>query len=193
MSTVPPIRLHNSAYRSREYLTHDEVDALMEAAQKNRYGHRDATMILICYRHGFRASELCALQWSQFGLVQTKVHIRRLQGGSPSLHPLQNDEVEALRKLRQKTPDSDFVFMSERGGPFTTIGFAALIKRAGAKAGLPFKVHPQMLRNACGYKLANDGHDTRALQHYMGHRNPRHTLKYFEPLPVATIFDGFWS
>jgi type 1 fimbriae regulatory protein FimB/type 1 fimbriae regulatory protein FimE len=64
---------------------------------------------------------------------------------------------------------ADFVFMSERGSPLSTAGFARLVERAGAEAGLGLKVHPHMLRHACGYRLANDGHDTRALQHYMGH------------------------
>jgi integrase len=60
----------------------------------------------------------------------------------------------------------------ERAGPFTT-DFARLVERVGAEAGLPFKVHPHMLRHACGFALANKGHDTRALQAYLGHRNIR--------------------
>ena len=60
---------------------------------------------------------------------------------------------------------------SERGLPFTTAGFARMIERAGKVAKLSFKAHPHMLRHACGYALANRGHDTRALQAYLGHRN----------------------
>ena len=55
-----------------------------------------------------------------------------------------------------------------------------MIERVGAVAKLGFKAHPHMLRHACGYKLANDGHDTRALQAYLGHKNIQHTVRYTE-------------
>jgi len=80
--------------------------------------------------------------------------------------------------------------MSERGGSFSTAGFARLVERAGAEADLSFKAHPHMLRHSTGYKLANDGVDTRALQHYLGHRNINHTVRYSEL--AANRFDGFW-
>jgi integrase len=71
----------------------------MAAARKSsRYGHRDATMILICYRHGLRASELCDLQWSQVELTAGRLHVRRAKNGSPSVHPMQGDEIRALRR-----------------------------------------------------------------------------------------------
>jgi site-specific recombinase XerD len=82
------------------------------------------------------------------------------------------------------------VFTSERGGPFTTAGFARMVERAGSEAGLEFKAHPHMLRHACGYALANKGHDTRALQAYLGHRNIQHTVRYTERSP--TRFKDFW-
>jgi site-specific recombinase XerD len=82
------------------------------------------------------------------------------------------------------------VFVSERGAPFSAAGFAKLIERAGQAAGLGFKAHPHMLRHACGYKLANDGKDTRSLQAYLGHRNIQHTVKYTEL--SATRFKDFW-
>jgi site-specific recombinase XerD len=65
-----------------------------------------------------------------------------------------------------------------------------MIERAGAQAKLGFKAHPHMLRHACGYKLANDGHDTRALQAYLGHKNIQHTVRYTEWAP--TRFKDFW-
>jgi Phage integrase family len=82
------------------------------------------------------------------------------------------------------------VFQTERGGPFTETGFAFMVSRTGAKAGLPFKAHPHMLRHACGYKLANDGHDTRAIQAWLGHRSIGNTAKYTEL--SATRFSNFW-
>src|SRR5262245_41697940 len=65
----------------REYLTEKEVDRLIEAAKQNRWGHRDATAILIAYRHGLRASELVALRWSDTELQTSRLHVRRAKGG----------------------------------------------------------------------------------------------------------------
>jgi site-specific recombinase XerD len=79
--------------------------------------------------------------------------------------------MRALRKLRREYPKDAYVFVSERGGPIGPIGFHRLIQRVGEAAKMPFPIHPHMLRHACGFKLANDGHDTRALQHYLGHKN----------------------
>src|SRR5262249_40253873 len=62
-------------------------------------------------------------------------------------------------------------------------GFHRLIQRLGEAAKMPFPIHPHMLRHACGFKLANDGHDTRALQHYLGHKNIQHTVRYTEMAP----------
>jgi type 1 fimbriae regulatory protein FimB/type 1 fimbriae regulatory protein FimE len=81
------------------------------------------------------------------------------------------------------TPQDAYVFVSERGGPISPIGFHRLIQRLGEAANMPFPIHPHMLRHACGFKLANDGHDTRALQHYLGHRNIQHTVRYTEMAP----------
>src|SRR5579863_1781080 len=165
--TVTPRRRPNADLRTREYLIAAEVERLMEAAKGNRYGHRDATMVLVAYRHGLRASELVDLRWEQVDFKTATLHVRRVKKGTPSTHPILGDELRALRRLqREQEPASPFVFTSERGAPFTTAGFARMVERAGVEAKLGFKAHPHMLRHACGYALANKGHDTRALQAY---------------------------
>ena len=170
--TVRPRRPPNADLRTREYLTEAEVERLMKAATRNRWGHRDATVILVAYRHGLRASELVDLRWSQIDFRTATLHVRRVKQGTPSAHPILGDELRALRRLqREQEPKSPFVFTSERGTPFTTAGFARMVERAGKLAKLAFKAHPHMLRHACGFALANRGHDTRALQAYLGHRN----------------------
>jgi type 1 fimbriae regulatory protein FimB/type 1 fimbriae regulatory protein FimE len=152
----------------RRYLTEREVERLMHyARQYGRYGHRDATMIRVAYRHGLRASELCDLQWQQIELPEGRLHVHRVKNGIPSVHPIRGDEMRALRKLRRDYPTDSHVFISERGGPMSPIGFHRLVQRLGEAAKMPFPIHPHMLRHACGFKLANDGHDTRALQHYL--------------------------
>jgi integrase len=149
--TVPPKRQKNAELRTREHLTPDEVEALTEAARGNRYGHRDATMILLTYRHGLRAAEVCDLRWDQVDFSGAVLHVRRVKNGTPTTHPIQGDELRALRRLHRESAASPFVFVSERGSPFTTAGFARMIERAAAGAGLELKAHPHMLRHACGY------------------------------------------
>jgi integrase len=163
--TVTPKRPPNADLRRREYLTDVEVERLMKAARGNRWGHRDATMLLVAYRHGLRASELVDLRWDQIEFRTASLHVRRAKQGTPSTHPILGDELRALRRLQhEQEPKSPFVFTSERGAPFSTAGFARMVERAGKGARLAFKAHPHMLRHACGYALANKGHDTRALQ-----------------------------
>jgi site-specific recombinase XerD len=90
-------------------------------------------------------------------------------------------ELRVLRRLqREQEPKSPFVFVSERGDPFSNRGFQATVERAGKAAGFGMKIHPHMLRHACGYKLANDGVDTRTIQAYLGHKSIQHTVRYTE-------------
>jgi integrase len=190
-TVATPLRRKNAELRTREYLTDAEVERLTEAARANRYGHRDATMILVAYRHGLRVSELVDLRWDQIDFNTASLHVRRAKKGSPATHPILGDELRALRRLaREQDPKSPFVFTSERGAPFTTAGFGRMVERAGSAAELGFKAHPHMLRHACGFALANKGHDTRALQAYLGHKNIQHTVRYTELSPDR--FKDFW-
>jgi integrase len=92
---VTPRRQPNSELRSREHLTETEVGKLVEAAKDNRHGHRDATMILVAYRHGLRASEVCDLRWEQIDWNSATLHVRRVKSGKPSTHPIRGDELRA--------------------------------------------------------------------------------------------------
>jgi site-specific recombinase XerD len=187
-----PRRVKNKEVRSREYLTEQEVELLMNTARKiGRHGHRDATLILLMYRHGFRVSELVSLRWEQIDLKQGVLHVNRVKNGSPSSHPIRGSEIRALRRLKRDYPDTPYVFVTERKGPLTTSTVRKLITRAGDKTKMDFPVHPHMLRHACGFKLANEGHDTRSLQHYLGHKNIQHTVRYTEL--TSKRFDKFWK
>lgn len=189
---VPPRRVPNRARRAREHLTPQEVEAIVTAAGRlGRHGHRDTTLILLAYRHALRVGELVVLRWDQVDLTQGLLHVARLKNGTPSTHPLRGPEIRALRRLKRESKTSPYVFMTERGGPLTTATVRKLVARAGAAAGIPFSIHPHMLRHAAGFKLANDGEDTRAIQHYLGHRNIQHTVRYTELAPDR--FKGFWK
>jgi integrase len=190
--TVPPKRQSYKARRPREYLTPAEVDHLMQTARRRgRYGHRDATMILVAYRHGLRVAELCALRWDQVDWKQGLLHVQRLKQGLPSVHPLRGPELRALRRVQRDMPRASYVFTTERGSPMTSAGCRKMLARPGDASPLVFPVHPHMLRPACGYKLANEGHDTRAIQHYLGHKNIQHTVRY--TVLQADRFKHFWT
>ena len=186
-----PRRAANAAHRTREHLTDTEVEALIEAARSNREGHRDALMILLAYRHGLRAAEVTDLRWEQVDFKAASLHVRRLKNGTPATHPLTGRELRALRRHQRDAAPSAFVFLSDRGAPLTAIAFSRMVERAAIKAALDIKAHAHMLRHACGFKLANDGVDTRALQAYLGHRNIQNTVRYTALAPNR--FKGFWG
>jgi integrase len=189
--TVGPVRLCNDDMRSREYLTPREVDRLIEAAKGNRWAQRDATLVLVAFRHGLRAIEACDLEWSQVDFDSATLHVRRAKHGKPATHPIRGDEMRALRQLRRENPNTAYVFTTERGSPFTPDAINRLVKRLGNGSELlGFPIHFHMLRHACGYALANAGHDTRSIQDYLGHRSIQHTVRYTELTP--TKFKDFW-
>src|SRR5271165_1489805 len=191
-SALPPRRTSNASRRSREYLTPAEVEKLLKASAKvGRHGARDRTLILLAYRHGLRVSELVTMRWEQIDLKAGLVHVARLKNGLPSTHPIRGPELRALRDLRRDYPESPYLFVTERGGPMTPATARKLIARAGKLAKLPFPIHPHMLRHSAGYKLANEGHDTRSIQQYLGHRNITHTVRYTELSPER--FKNFWK
>ena len=206
--TALPPKIPNRKKRSREHLFPTEVAAMISAAKKvGRHGLRDSTLILMAYRHGLRVSELVALRWEQVDFTSGTIYINRLKHGVSSTHPLRGIELRALRQLQRKYPDSNYLFVSERGTVMAAAqgfrpvrrlrrlrSFAAcargIIERAGVQAGLSLSVHPHMLRHACGFYLASRGHDTRAIQAYLGHKNIQHTVRYTELSPNR--FQEFW-
>jgi len=185
------MRVPNSARRTREHLTPAEVERLIAAAGKaGRHGHRDATLMLLTYRHALRVGELVALRWEQVDLTDGFLHVNRLKNGVPSTHPLRGPELRALRRLLWDS-SSPYVFTTERKGPLTTSAARKIAARVGEGAKIGFPVHPHMLTHATGYYLANRGEDTRSIQAYLGHRNISHTVRYTEMAPDR--FKGFWK
>src|SRR6516162_385138 len=131
-----PLRPVNADLRKREYLAPHEIEKLIKAARKSgktdAQGQRNATLVLVAYRHGLRAQELCDLEWSQVDWKAATLHVRRVKSGKPAAHPIRGDELRALRELqRNQEPASPFVFVTERGGPFTTDAVNRLVKRLG--------------------------------------------------------------
>jgi integrase len=188
-SNHPPVKQAYSG--EREYLRPHEVEELMKAARnEGRHGVRDATIILLMFRHGLRSAELVALKWSSVDLKDGYLAIHRVKHGHDGVHPLRSPELRALRQLILCYPDTQYVFISERKAPLSTRSVRQIISRAGQLAGLPFPVHSHQLRHACGYYLASQGHDTRAIQDYLGHRNIQHTVRYTRL--SSDRFENFW-
>lgn len=188
----PPRKPTNQSRRSREHLTANEIERLITSAKHiGRHGYRNATMILLAFRHGLRVSELTALRWNQVDLKQSLLHVSRKKHGIPSTHPLWGPELRALRKIAKDYPETTYVFVSQRKGPITDSMFRKIVAKAGDDAALGLPIHPQMLRHSTGFKLANDGQDTRAIQLYLGHRNIQHTVKYTQL--AAGRFKDFWD
>ena len=109
--TVAPQRRANAELRTREHLTADEVEKLIEAAKANRHGYRDALMVLLAYCHGLRAAEVVDLRDFKTASLQ----IRRAKNGTPATHPLSGREMRELRRHQRESPQSPFVFVSGRG------------------------------------------------------------------------------
>lgn len=191
-STHSPPPPKQRSERDREYLRFKEVESLIRAARKvGRHGIRDAAIILLMFRHGLRTAELVALKWSNIDLCEGYIEVHRVKHGHDSIHPLRAPELRALRQLLRDYPDTQYVFVSERKAPLSTRSIRQIIARAGVVAGLPFPVHPHQLRHACGYYLASKGHDTRAIQDYLGHKNIHHTVRYTQMSPQR--FENFWT
>jgi type 1 fimbriae regulatory protein FimB/type 1 fimbriae regulatory protein FimE len=166
----------------------------MEAAGKRRYGHRDTTAILLAYRHGLRASELVALRWSDIDLKTGRLRVRRSRGGEAANHPLGASEIRALRRLQRETKvKSVYVFISGRGTPLAIAGYQRMVAKAGVSAKFPFMMSSDLLRHSCGYKLTNEGHNTRAIQSYLGHRSTKPIQRYMNMASAAKRFERFWK
>ncbi len=187
-STPPP---KQPSERDREYLRPYEVEAMIHAArQVGRHGVRDSAIILLMFRHGLRTAELVALKWSQIDLTGGYIEVHRVKHGHDSIHPLRSPELRLLRQIKRDYPETQYVFVSERKAPLSTRTIRHIVARAGKLAQIDAPVHPHQLRHACGYYLASQGHDTRAIQDYLGHKNIHHTVRYTQMSPSR--FETFW-
>ncbi len=154
--------------KKRNFLTHSEIESLLKAANTGPHAARNYCLTLLCFIHGFRASEICRLRISDIDLKAKCIYIHRLKKGFSTTHPLLNKEVQALKNwlsIRTSYPhaESEWVFLSRKGNPLSRQQFYHIISTSGGNAGLSLEIHPHMLRHSCGFALANMGIDTRDL------------------------------
>jgi type 1 fimbriae regulatory protein FimE len=192
LKTTSPIRTtNNKDVRVREYLTSDEIDQLIAALRKkSRNPNRDACLVTMMFRHGLRVGEAVTLKWDQIDFKDSTIRVNRLKGSKDSVHPIPGGELRLLRKL-EREKNSRYIFLSERKSPLTTQAVYRMLRNVEQDLGWDFPIHPHMLRHSCGYYLANQGHDTRSIQMYMGHTSINNTVLYTQL--TGDQFKNFWQ
>ena len=181
----------DSHERGKDYVTESEIERLRVGARRGRHGLRDDLIVLLMYRHGLRVSEAVGLRIDQLDLNEARIRMRRLKRGLDVHHPLEGDELRAVKAyLRTRADHLPWLFVSERSGQLTRQAVNYLLKTASARAKLPH-VWPHMLRHGCGFHLANNGHDTRLIGDYLGHRDLKSTARYTRT--SSRPFEGLWK
>jgi type 1 fimbriae regulatory protein FimB len=174
----------------KNFLTPAEVDRLLDAAKAGRHGPRDYLLVLMMYRHGLRVSEAISIRRDDVDLASSRLWVRRLKNGLSVEQPMAGDELRAIRRYLSRRDDHlPWLFVSERVAPLTRQAVNYLLAQASARAELP-PVNPHMLRHSCGFALANQAHDLRLIQDYLGHRDPKHTVRYTRT--AGRRFEGLW-
>jgi type 1 fimbriae regulatory protein FimB len=176
--------------RHKDFLTVGELGRLLDAAKAGRHGVRNRLLILMMYRHGLRVSEVVAIRRDEVDLTAARLWVHRLKNGLSVEQPLAGDELRAVKRyLATRNDELPWLFVSERGAQMTRQAVNHLLAQAAARAALS-PVNPHMLRHSCGFALANRGYDLRLIQDYLGHRDPKHTVRYTRI--AGHRFEGLW-
>lgn len=169
--------------KTRKYLTCHEVKRIIVAAKSVARPERDACLILMCFIHRCRVSEIIHWRLSDIDLNSNRIYVHRLKNGFSTIHPIYHKEREALHawlevRSRYLSAGGGWLFLCKKGGAISRQRIHEIIRACSIRAGLTIEAHPHMLRHGCGFALADKGMDTRLIQDYLGHRNIQHTVLY---------------
>jgi site-specific recombinase XerD len=170
----------------RVHLSGAELLAVLKVARER--SSRNWAMMLLAYRRGMRASELCALKTADMDLESGSLDIRRLKGSLHTLQPLYRhkgqpllDELTALRAwLRERKQDgSDYLFLSQKGGKLSRVQFYRVFQTCAVAAGLPaHKCHPHALKHSLATHLISENLNLAWVKQCLGHKAIGSTMKY---------------
>jgi site-specific recombinase XerD len=161
---------------SIDFLTQDEMRRLLAAIDSKR----DYAIFLLAYRHGLRASEVGMLHTDDLNLKEYRLRIQRLKRSLAGVHPLQPNEVKALKSyLRERTSPAPVLFLTRTHTPIGRRMLDKLMKRYAARAGIPTrKQHFHVLKHSIATHLLDAGADLRFVQDWIGHASIRNTVIY---------------
>jgi|ERR1039458_4000815 site-specific recombinase XerD len=171
--------IHRS--QSLQFLTQTELKVLLAHAKKQ--SPRDFAMILLAYRHGLRASEVCNITMENLDLEAGNIRCIRGKGSISNWQQLSEDEVKAVKTWLRKRPrnGSRHIFVSRQGTPMSRTQFFRVFRELARSAGIADeKCHPHILKHSLGTHLANSGVPVQVVQQRLGHRNIQNTLVYLQ-------------
>ena len=158
-------------HRPKDFLDPTEIKSFLEAAKAGRQGVRDHLLFLMMYRHGLRCSEAIDIRRDDVSFDRATLWIRRLKGSNSGMHPIEGDELRAIRRyLATRNDGLPWLFVSERQSKLSRFAMNYLVDRTAKLAGFD-NLHPHCLRHSCGYALADKGVDLRTIQEWLGHRS----------------------
>lgn len=176
--------------KGKDFLSEDQIKEMLKLAKQTRYPKRNYLILLLMFRHGYRVSELLKTELVDVDLKRGRLWVRRSKEGLSTEQPLEGDEIRAIKQYLSTRKDKlKYLFISERNTPLTRQNINYLLNGIGEK--MKVKINPHMLRHSCGYYLANKGYDLRLIQDYLGHRDPRHTVRYTRT--CSARFNGLFT
>ena len=166
---------------SIKFFTRAELARILDLAKNNSV--RDYAMILLAYRHGLRASEVCRIEISHVDLEAGNIYCLRGKGSISNWQGLAKDEVKAIKVYMRKRPkgDNPHLFISRNGGLLSRTQFYRSFRRLCERADIPEgKRHPHCLKHTLGSHMANAGVPVQVIQMRLGHRNIQNTMIYVQ-------------
>ena len=178
--------------KAKNFITINELEALLKGASKTRHSLRNQTMINVMFWHGLRVTELCQMNDADLDIKAGRLFVGRIKNSLSCTHPIRPDVLRILKRYQKLRGDTfKPLFLTERGDQFTRTQINYILKQSAKNSALPFSVNPHMLRHGCGFALADMGHDTRLIQDYLGHKDIKNTVIYTRT--SARRFESIWD